>query len=94
METWGWIILIAAALFIGLAAQYVMRRGTGYEWMLVAAGAGVGGYVASEYDLGGLGKWGTEIAGMYLFPALIGALLVAAIVAIVLIAGERTNSRT
>ena len=60
METWGWILLIVGALVIGLVAQYLIRRELGYEWIWVSLGAGIAGFVASEYDLVGLGKWGTE----------------------------------
>lgn len=80
MESWGYVILIAGAIVIGLLAQYALRRRFGYAWIATAIGAGVGGFVASEYALGGLGKWGTAYYGLHLFPALIGGVIVAAIV--------------
>jgi len=80
MEAWGYVFLVVGAIVIGLVAQYVMRRQIGYEWVLTAIGAAIGGFVGSEYYLSGLGKWGTERFGMYFFPAMIGAVIVAAVV--------------
>lgn len=80
MHAWGYVILIVGAIVIGLGAQYLMRQRVGYEWVLTSVGAAVGGFVASEYHLGGLGKWGTEVAAMSIFPALIGAVILAVIV--------------
>lgn len=80
METLGYVILIVGAVLIGLAAHYLVMQHVGFGWALPAVGAAIGGFVASEYTLGGLGAWGTQVAGMYIFPALIGALLLAAIV--------------
>ncbi|MGA7673112.1 MAG: hypothetical protein WBW04_22035 [Nitrolancea sp.] len=94
METWGWILLVFGAVVIGLVAQYLIRRGVGYEWVLVAVGAGAGGYVASEYELVGLGKWGTEYAGMYIYPAAIGAIVVGAVVAFVVYFGEHITAES
>lgn len=93
MDTWGYIILIAGAVVIGLVAQFGIRRVFGYEWVLTAIGAGIGGYVASEYDLAGLGKWGTEVAGLAIFPAIIGALVLAAVIEVVLLVAERPTVR-
>lgn len=84
METWGWVILIVFALFIGLVAQYIIRRGSGLEWVLVSIGAGAGTYFASDYDLGGFGKWGATFFGMHVFPALIGGVVVAAVLTFLL----------
>ncbi len=94
MDTWGYVILIAGAVVIALVAQFGIRRIFGYEWVLTAIGAGVGGYVASEYDLAGLGKWGTEVAGLAIFPAVVGALVLAAVIEAVLFAAERPTLRT
>ena len=93
METWGYVILIAGAIVIGLVAQYALRQRFGYEWVATAIGAGVGGFVASEYGLGGLGKWGTAYYGLHIFPALIGGLVVAAIVEAVIYFAVRPPAR-
>ena len=93
METWGYVILIAGAIVIGLVAQYALRQRFGYEWVATAIGAGVGGFVASEYGLGGLGKWGIAYYGLHIFPALIGGLVVAAIVEAVIYFAVRQPTR-
>lgn len=94
METWGWILLIVGALVIGLVAQYLIRRELGYEWIWVSLGAGIAGFVASEYDLVGLGKWGTEYVNIAIYPAVIAAVAVGAIVALLVYYGERATARS
>ena len=92
METWGIVILIVGAVVIGLAAQYLMRGQFGWEFLLTAVGAGLGGFVASEY-LGTLSNWGTELYGMRIFPALIGALVIGAVVEVVMRYTMRPTAR-
>lgn len=89
MDTWGYVTLIVGAVVIGLLAQFGIRQRVGYEGMVTALGAGVGGFLASEYSLGGLGRWGTEFFGLAIFPALIGALIVATVVEFVFYYAER-----
>jgi uncharacterized membrane protein YeaQ/YmgE (transglycosylase-associated protein family) len=89
MDAWGYVTLIVGAIAIGLLVQYGLDRRFGYEWIVAALGAGVGGFLASEYSLGGLGKWGTEFFGLAIFPALIGAVIVAAVVGVALHYAER-----
>lgn len=84
MELWGWAILVAAALVIGLVVQYAAELRIGYEALIVAVGAGAAGYLMSEFSLYGIGKWGVEYFGVAIFPALIGALVVAVIVELLL----------
>ncbi len=83
MDAWGYVVLIVGALAIGLAAEFVVRQQFGYEWVLTAVGAAIGGFVASEY-LGALSDWGTLWQGMRLWPALIGAIVVGVAVEVVL----------
>ncbi len=80
MEAWGWVILVAGAVVIGGLAQYGLRRRFGLEGVLTAIAAGVAGFAFSEFEIFGLGKWGYEAAGLAIFPALIAALVAAAIV--------------
>lgn len=49
MDFWGYVMLIVGALAIGLLAEYVVRQQFGYEWLVTAVGAGIGGFIASEY---------------------------------------------
>ncbi|HET9017062.1 MAG TPA: hypothetical protein VFN57_15780 [Thermomicrobiaceae bacterium] len=80
MGTWGYVILVAGAVVIGALAQYGLRARLGLEGVLTAIAAGVAGFAFSEYEIFGLGKWGYEAAGLAIFPALIAALVAAAIV--------------
>ncbi|HET7036612.1 MAG TPA: hypothetical protein VFI42_13090 [Thermomicrobiaceae bacterium] len=84
MDAWGYTMLVAGALVIGLAAQALVRTRFGYEWIATAIGAFIGGYLPAEYALGGLGQWGTQVSGLYIYPALIGALLVGLAVEVVI----------
>jgi uncharacterized membrane protein YeaQ/YmgE (transglycosylase-associated protein family) len=93
MGAWGYVILVAGAIVLGLLGQ-ALRGRVGYEGILTAIGAGVGGFVASEYSLGGLGQWGYSYSGLYLFPALIGAIIVAVIVEAVIYFVERPTAPT
>jgi uncharacterized membrane protein YeaQ/YmgE (transglycosylase-associated protein family) len=79
MDTWGYVILIVGAVAVGFLVEYALDQRLSYAGLLAAIGAVIGGFVASEY-LGGLSDWGTELYGMRIFPAIIGAVLVAALV--------------
>lgn len=82
MGVWGIIILLAGALLVGVALQAVLRAENDYAWLYTAIGAFVGGFVASEF-LGALSTWGWEANGLFVFPALIGAVIVGVIVELV-----------
>lgn len=78
--TWLGIFLVAVgAVVIGGIAQIIGEVETGYEWLYTSAGAFVGGIVASEW-LGSFSAWGTTWEGVRIFPALVGALVLGAIV--------------
>lgn len=83
MDFWGYVMLIVGALAIGLLAEYVVRQQFGYEWLVTAVGAGIGGFIASEY-LGGFSDWGPEREGLAFFPAIVGALVVGVIVELIM----------
>jgi len=79
MGIWAVLLLVAVAVVIGIAAQVIGQAGSQFEWVVAAIAAGVGGFVASEW-LGAASTWGPELDGMFILPALIGAIVVAAIV--------------
>ncbi|HEX2910108.1 MAG TPA: GlsB/YeaQ/YmgE family stress response membrane protein [Chloroflexia bacterium] len=79
MEIWGWAILIVGALVIGFAAQFVPRAPTMYDWLITAVAAGIGAFIGSEL-LGSFSTWGPEMFGLYILPALIGAIVMAVVV--------------
>jgi len=91
MGVWGVIILLAGALLVGIAVQAILRAENDYAWLFSAIGAFVGGFVASEW-LGALSTWGWEGNGLFVFPALIGAVVVGAIVELVTRAAAGTHS--
>ncbi len=82
MGIWGVIILLAGALLVGVALQAILRAENSYAWLYTAIGAFLGGFVASEY-LGAASTWGWEVTGMFVFPALIGAVVTGGIVELV-----------
>jgi len=84
LEIFGWnvgmtgfaaVILVGAALVIGLIAQVIGETRTGWEWLVAAVGAVIGGYLGSE-AFGSASTWGPVFDSLYLLPALIGAVLV------------------
>jgi uncharacterized membrane protein YeaQ/YmgE (transglycosylase-associated protein family) len=79
MTAWAIIVLIAVSVVIGIVLQYIGDVTKGYEWSIAALGAFIGGYVASE-ALGDFSTWGPEWEGMYVLPALIGAIVVGFVV--------------
>jgi hypothetical protein len=82
MTAWAVIVLIAGAVVIGLVLQYVGDVTNGYEWSIAGLGAIVGGWLGSE-ALGSLSTWGPEWEGMFVLPALIGAVIVGFVVDLV-----------
>ena len=75
----GIAILVVGALVVGWLYRYVGENQEGWGWLITAIGAGVGGFIGSE-SLGGASTWGPETGGMFLLPALIGAVVVGGVV--------------
>jgi hypothetical protein len=81
IEIFGWLLLIAGAIVIGVAAQLIGEDAYTYEWVVTAIGAGIGAVVLSEFvvDLRGFEPvW----EGLAIVPALAGGLIAGAIVAV------------
>lgn len=78
MDALGIAILVVGALVVGWLYRYVGENQEGWGWLISAIGAGVGGFIGSE-SLGGASAWGPEAGGMFLAPALIGAVVVGGI---------------
>lgn len=72
------VLLVAGALVIAGVFQYIGKAGFGTEWIFTAAAAVVGGWIASE-ALGSFSTWGPVLTGLYLVPALIGAVVLGAL---------------
>ncbi len=75
----SWIILLAVSAVLATAAQYLFfrqdRKKTDYDWVYIAGGALLGGFTATVwYHVGPL------VAGLYILPALAGAVVLGAVV--------------
>lgn len=88
LELFGWdigmtglavTVLILAAVVIGAILQYVGDVTIGYEWSVAGLAAIAGGWLASE-AFGTASTWGPEWEGMFLLPALIGAVVLGFVV--------------
>ena len=78
--TWlGLSVLALGAIILGVVGQWVGSVQTRFEWLPDAVAAFLGGFIASE-SLGTLSTWGPEWEGMFVVPALIGAVVVALVV--------------
>ena len=84
LELYGWdvgmstlavFVLALGAAVIGIVSYVIGEVRAWWEPFLVAIAAFIGGYLGSE-ALGAASTWGTEFEGLYLWPALLGAIVV------------------
>ncbi len=81
--TWLGVVLLAiGAIVLGIVGQWLGTVQTRYEWLPDAIAAFLGGFIASE-SLGSLSTWGPEWEGVFIVPALIGAVVLTVIVDVV-----------
>lgn len=73
------ILLVAGALVIGAIPLFIGEARTGYEWLATAAAVLVGGWLGSE-AFGGISTFGPVFDGLYLVPALVGGVVLGAVV--------------
>jgi hypothetical protein len=76
---WAALILVLGALAFSMLAQYVGDVAVGYEWSLTALAALIGGWLGSE-AFGTLSARGPEWDGLFIWPAIIGGLVLGGIV--------------
>lgn len=76
------IVLIVGALLIGGVSQFIGDPRIGYEWLFTAAAVLVGGWLGSE-AFGAASTWGPAFEGLYIVPALIGGVVLGAIVDVI-----------
>lgn len=74
--------IVIVALIVGFAVQLMRQKPLDYEWLVVALSIGFGAYFASETWVGsalfeGITDWGWQFDGLYVIPAVIGALILA-----------------
>lgn len=79
MNGWEALLLIAGAAVIAAVLQRVGRPGFGYEWVFTFIAALAGGWFGSE-AFGSLSTQGPVVEGLYLVPALIGAVILGVLV--------------
>lgn len=80
MGVLGFILLLAGAVVVGFVGQAIGRRHAAYEWAIAGIGALAGAFVASEYVAPA--GW-RDFDGLAIVPALVGALVVGAVVELV-----------
>lgn len=83
MTLLAFLVVIVAALVLGVLVQMYFKPKTQYEWLITAAGAGIGAWLASEITwtqwFTGLTNLGPEWEGLLIIPAVIGGLILGAI---------------
>lgn len=88
LDLFGWdvgmsglavILLVAGAIVIGAIPLFIGEARTGYEWLATAAAALLGGWLGSE-AFGGISTFGPAFEGLYLVTALIGGVVLGAVV--------------
>ncbi len=82
MGVFAWIILLVVSAALATAVQFLFfrnaRKATDYDWVFIAGGALLGGFTATVwYPVGPL------VDGLYLLPALAGAVVLGAVVEVV-----------
>jgi hypothetical protein len=78
MTLLSWIILLAMSAVLATAAQYLFFRHdpkkTDYDWVFIAGGALIGGFTATVWY-----PVGPVVVGLYILPALAGAVVLGAV---------------
>lgn len=75
----GWVLLIVGAVLLGGIAQFIGDVRAGYEWIVTAVAAFLGGLVASEFIVAWR-EFEPLVDGLAIVPAIIGALVVGIVV--------------
>ena len=79
MSGFAVIVLIAGAVVLGAVPLFIGSAKSGYEWLFSSVGVLVGGWLGSE-AFGGLSTFGPAYDGLYLLPALVGGVILGALV--------------
>lgn len=88
LDLFGWnvgmsalaaILLVLGGLILGIVPQFIGEATIGYEWVFTAVALIVGGWLGSE-ALGALSTSGPAFEGLYVLPALIGGVVLGALV--------------
>lgn len=73
------LLLVVGALVFGAFAHVIGDVAVSWEWAGAGAGALVGGYLGSE-AFGSASTWGVAFEGLYVLPAIIGAIVLGGVV--------------
>ena len=77
-------VVIVLALVLGFLVQAFLQPKTRYEWLIAGVGAAVGAWLASEITwtqwFTGLTDLGPQFDGLLIVPAVIGGVVIGAIV--------------
>lgn len=76
------IVLVLGALILGGITQFIGEPRIGFEWLFPAAAVLVGGWLGSE-AFGTASTWGPAFEGLYIVPALIGGVILGAVVDVI-----------
>ena len=87
MLSFIWMLIVGA--IIGVIGQAIVGRDMPLGWVGNIIGGLAGAWLGTRL----LGNWGTHVADMAIFPAIIGAIIVVFIVSLI-IGGMRSRSRT
>lgn len=79
MSGYAALLLVVGAIVLGALPQFIGDPEIGYEFVFPMVGALIGGWLGSE-ALGSLSTWGPVFEGLYVLPALIGAIVIGGIV--------------
>lgn len=79
LDLGGWGLLIIGAVIFGVALQLIGDAEFGYEWVVTAVAAFIGGLVASEFIVGWR-AFEPMFGGLAMVPALIGGVVVGLVV--------------
>jgi hypothetical protein len=88
MGTIGFFVMLVGVIVIAVGTQSFGTARSREEWGVTTVAAFLGGFAGSEL-FGPASTWGPALDGLYVLPALIGALAIAALAAY----GQRTTRR-
>lgn len=77
MFHWIWVLIVGG--IIGAIAGAILHRGGAMGWISNI----IAGLVGASFGQWLFGTWGPQLAGMAVVPALIGAIIIVAIVSVV-----------
>jgi hypothetical protein len=80
MGTIGFAILLVGAIVIAVGAQLLGTARSREEWGITTVAAFLGGFAGSEL-FGAASAWGPALDGLFVLPALMGALAIGSLAA-------------